>query len=130
MQVLRGAIKTEADHKADRSKDSLHRWCRDNRLNLRTLQEAIAIREQLRKLVVQDGQPCDTSCGDDTTLVLRSLLWGQHQYTAKITPNGGYKQIMGPTKIKIHPCSTLAGRKVPAFLFDELVSYGKDVVVS
>lgn len=96
MQVLRQAIEADARHRADRqTTPSLLRWCKDHSLNLRTLQEAISIRDQLRKLVEQDGQSADTSSGTETAPVIKSLLQGQFQYSAKIMPGNSYKQILG-----------------------------------
>src|ERR1700712_4105828 len=46
MRVLRQALETDAEHKRDRSNDTLRKWCKDNRLNMRTIQEAMSIREQ------------------------------------------------------------------------------------
>ncbi len=103
MQVLRLAMEADARHRADRhTTPTLLRWCKDKSLNLRTLQEAMSIRDQLRKLVQQDGQSPDTSCGAETAPVMRSLLQGQFQYTAKIMPGGGYKQILGALVSRNH----------------------------
>ncbi len=140
LQVLRAALEAEQRRKTDPGSPKLHAWCKDHSLNHRAVSEAISIRDQLRKLVAQDGQSADVSAGDDAAPVLKALLYGLSQYVAVITPTKTYKQFgsgqVGPKEcrrcvpdlilsmqaIKIHPSSVLAGKAVAAFLFDELVS--------
>ncbi|TDL23197.1 P-loop containing nucleoside triphosphate hydrolase protein [Rickenella mellea] len=99
-------------------------WCRKYFLNERTLNEAMNIRDQLRKIAERNGLDWKVSCGDNLELVLKSILRGMSQHTAMIRPDGTYKQIFGLSTVKIHPGSTLSNRKTPVIVYDELVFTG------
>ncbi|KAG8927600.1 putative ATP-dependent RNA helicase dhr2 [Tulasnella sp. 418] len=102
-------------------------WCKEHFLNERTLKEALEIRRQLRQCCekqkmdwkargnIQEGEE-----GEEEG-VLKSMLAGLWQNTALITPDGTYRQVIGQQPVKIHPSSTLFGKKCPAIMYDELV---------
>lgn len=112
---------SKANGRFSTSKSDALAWCKENALNHKVLKEAIAVRKQLRELAIKLGQDPDVSAGEDSEKVLRCLCKGLWANTAKIQPDGrSYKQLLGPRELKIHPSSTMSGRKVPTILFDEL----------
>ncbi|KAJ6465044.1 ATP-dependent RNA helicase Prh1 [Mycena vitilis] len=96
-------------------------WARTHFVNERTLREATAIRDQLRVSCTRADIDWRVSCGEREEPVLLSLAHGLAQNAALIAPDGSYKQIMGQSVIKIHPGSSMADKKVPAIIYDELV---------
>ncbi|KAI0770462.1 P-loop containing nucleoside triphosphate hydrolase protein [Fomes fomentarius] len=97
-------------------------WCRRMFVNERCLAEAMNIRAQLRDVCGRTGMEWKVSAGDACEgPVLRALVSGLVQNTAFLQPDGSYKQVMGPSVVKIHPSSSLADKKVPAIIYDELV---------
>ncbi|CAK9783990.1 P-loop containing nucleoside triphosphate hydrolase protein [Cutaneotrichosporon oleaginosum] len=93
-------------------------WCRANYVNGRTLAQAVRIRAQLRDLAIRFGRDPE-SCAEPGA-VGAALLAGLFMNTAVIQADGSYKQTAGALVVKIHPSSVLAGRKVPAIVYDEL----------
>ena len=116
-------------------------WCKRNFVNQRALREACDIRKQLRSICNRMNIDCNSSCGNDESPVLRSLLKGLLQHVAFLQPDGSYKQVMGPSVcvlkpplrivldsfqqqiVKIHPSSFLIEKRSPAIIYTELVSY-------
>ncbi|KAI0643096.1 P-loop containing nucleoside triphosphate hydrolase protein [Trametes meyenii] len=97
-------------------------WCRRMFLNERCLVEAVNIRAQLRDVCAHAGIDWRVSAGDDVEgPVLKALVHGLVQNTAFLQPDGSYKQVMGQSIVKIHPSSSLADKKVPVIIYDELV---------
>ncbi|KAI0300422.1 P-loop containing nucleoside triphosphate hydrolase protein [Russula brevipes] len=96
-------------------------WCKRNFVNQRALREAGNIRTQLRGVCERIGIDWSLSCGDEESPLLRSLLRGLLQHVAFLQPDGTYKQMMGPSVIKIHPSSFLTDKRSPAIIYDELV---------
>lgn len=94
-------------------------WCRDNAVNSKTLAAACKVRAQLRQLAQRHGQAI-TSCHSELAPISHALLQGLFMNTAVIQADGTYKQTVGSLQVKIHPSSVLAGKKVPAILYDEL----------
>ncbi|KAJ7134300.1 hypothetical protein C8R44DRAFT_770105 [Mycena epipterygia] len=114
------------DKEKEREQDKVGRsarkeWARAHFVNERTLKEARSIRDQLSVLCARVGIDCRTSCGEREEPVLLSLAHGLAQNAALIAPDGSYKQIMGQSIVKIHPSSSMADKKVPAIIYDELV---------
>ncbi|KAI6152416.1 P-loop containing nucleoside triphosphate hydrolase protein [Pisolithus tinctorius] len=103
------------------NKSSRKEWCKQHFLNERTFTEALKIRDQLRVTCGRVGLDWRASKKDSEDPVLRSFTVGLVQQSALLQPDGSYKQLMGRSVVKIHPGSTLADKKVPAIIFDELV---------
>ncbi|KAJ6620711.1 P-loop containing nucleoside triphosphate hydrolase protein [Mycena sp. CBHHK59/15] len=117
-----GEEQTEKEKEKDKVGRSARReWCRAHFVNERTLREASAIREQLRAHCARAGLDVRASCGERCEPVLLSLAHGLAQNAALIAPDGSYKQIIGQSVVKIHPGSSMADKKVPAIIYDELV---------
>ncbi|KAF9262966.1 P-loop containing nucleoside triphosphate hydrolase protein [Marasmius fiardii PR-910] len=96
-------------------------WCQKHFLNERALLEASDIREQLHHTCERLGMDPQVSCGDQDEPIIESLGHGLVANTAFLQPDGTYKQTMGQSVVKIHPSSTLSGKKFPTIVFDELV---------
>ncbi|KAI6127373.1 P-loop containing nucleoside triphosphate hydrolase protein [Pisolithus croceorrhizus] len=103
------------------NKSSRKEWCKQHFLNERTIAEALKIRDQLRSTCGRVGLDWRASKKDIEEPVLRSFTVGLIQQSALLQPDGSYKQLMGHSVVKIYPGSTLADKKVPAIIFDELV---------
>ncbi|KAG8913282.1 putative ATP-dependent RNA helicase dhr2 [Tulasnella sp. 417] len=121
-------VEMDSDGRSSSKRNVAKEWCKTNFLNERALKEALDIRKQLRETCERqdvDWKSSERSRkpeGDnDDEGVLRSLLAGLWQNTAMITPDGSYKQVVGGQPVKIHPSSSLFGRKVPAIMYDELI---------
>ncbi|KAF7799371.1 hypothetical protein EIP86_010603 [Pleurotus ostreatoroseus] len=106
---------------ASESKAGRRAWCQKQYINFRCLTEAMDIRKQLREVCEKLKMDWRTSCGDKEQPILRSLVCGLVQNTAFLQPDGSYKQVLGPSLVKIHPGSALCDKKVPAIFYDELV---------
>lgn len=136
LNVLRAYV--DVDMANDRA--GTRSWCNSNWFGEKALKEALAIRAQLRSTCEHMKIDCRQKPGDATDNILKSLLAGLFMNTALLQPDGSYKQIVGqrvspciffrrqrthnlaPQPVKIHPASSLGGRKVSAIIFDELVS--------
>lgn len=138
MMVL-NVLRTYEGIVAVESKSGQREWCRQQFVNERTLREAADIRTQLRKTCERVQIDWRTSRSDSEEPILRSLVHGLVQHSAFLQPDGTYKQTMGQSVrffffrsisrclmliqiIKIHPGSSLCDKKVPAIVYDELVS--------
>jgi HrpA-like RNA helicase len=102
-------------------------WCRRYWVNERTLIEAREIRKQLQGICERLGwtenlQDSGGGSEQQEESILLSLGSGLVQNSAFLQPDGSYKQTMGYSNVKVHPGSVLAGRRVPAIVYDELVS--------
>jgi HrpA-like RNA helicase len=120
------------------------KWLKDNHVNGKTIQHALKVREQLRELARRDGVDPGLTCGSESEVVGRCLLRGLFMNTAIVQSDGSYRQTAGSLVslsssclldsfvrfggklitqiVKIHPSSVLMSKKVPAILYDELVS--------
>jgi ATP-dependent RNA helicase DHX33 len=114
--------KKQKQQQQPHSRGGLAQWCRTNHVNGKTLTAATKVRQQLRELAARHGQDFRTSCGGEYAAVGRALLQGLFMNTAVIQADGSYRQAAGSLQVKIHPSSVLVGRKVPAIVYDELVS--------
>ncbi|PCH40315.1 nucleoside triphosphate hydrolase protein [Wolfiporia cocos MD-104 SS10] len=106
---------------ASEGKAARRDWCRKQFVNDRCLLEAQNIRNQLQEVCARMGIDRRTSCGENEQPVLKSLVRGLVQHAAFLQPDGSYKQLMGPSIVKIHPSSSLCDKKVPVIIYDELV---------
>ncbi|KAK4252254.1 P-loop containing nucleoside triphosphate hydrolase protein [Corynascus novoguineensis] len=124
-----------AAENADRVK-----WCKDRKLNLRNMKQALHIRKQLRRLCVRqrmseppppDPQPFSPVSPDQATSILKCFLAGFSIKTAILAPDNSYVTSHGKHVVAIHPASVLHGQKKEAIMFLEHVytqkSYAKKV---
>lgn len=116
LNILRAYI--DVDQANDRG--NTRGWCNSNWFGEKALREALSIRAQLRSTCQHMKMDYTQKPGDATDNILKSLLAGLFMNTALLQPDGSYKQIVGQRPVKIHPASSLSGRKATAILFDEL----------
>ncbi|OBZ71650.1 putative ATP-dependent RNA helicase prh1 [Grifola frondosa] len=119
--TILNVVRSYEEIAASESKAGRKEWCRKQYLNDRCLVEAMNIRSQLQGVCERMDIDWRTSCGDDEQPILKSLVRGLVQHAAFLQPDGSYKQVMGPSIVKIHPSSSLCDKKVPAIVYDELI---------
>ncbi|KAJ7601042.1 P-loop containing nucleoside triphosphate hydrolase protein [Mycena floridula] len=120
--TILNVVRAYEDIKASESKEGRRTWCRSHFLNERTLLEAAEIKAQLEMTCRRKGIDPTVSCGESDEPVLRSLVQGLFTNSAFLQKDGSYKQTVGQSTVKIHPGSVLIEKKVPAIIYDELVS--------
>ncbi|KAL2142195.1 hypothetical protein VTI28DRAFT_1462 [Corynascus sepedonium] len=116
------------------------KWCKDRKLNLRNMKQALNIRKQLRGLCVRqrmmeppppDPQPFSPISPDQAASILKCFLAGFSIKTAILAPDNSYVTSHGKHVVAIHPASVLHGQKKEAIMFLEHVytqkSYAKKV---
>ncbi|KAJ1307538.1 hypothetical protein OPQ81_001635 [Rhizoctonia solani] len=116
LNILRAYL--DVDQANDRA--NTRSWCNSNWFSEKALREALSIRAQLRSTCQHMKMDSTQKPGDMSDGILKSLLAGLFMNTALLQPDGSYKQIVGQRPVKIHPASSLSGKKVTAILFDEL----------
>lgn len=90
MNVLRAFIAIKED-----KSESPVKWAKENYVNMKTLQAALRVREQLHELARREGVDSSVSCGGEVDKVGRCLLSGLYMNTAVIQSDGTYKQTAG-----------------------------------
>eukprot|EP00240_Pyramimonas_obovata_P012174 CAMPEP_0118953878 /NCGR_PEP_ID=MMETSP1169-20130426/57305_1 /TAXON_ID=36882 /ORGANISM="Pyramimonas obovata, Strain CCMP722" /LENGTH=115 /DNA_ID=CAMNT_0006901423 /DNA_START=26 /DNA_END=373 /DNA_ORIENTATION=- len=65
------------------------------------------------------------SCGDDTSLVRRSLVCGYFLNAASKLPDGMYRCLANSQTVALHPSSILFNKKPDTVLYNELVRTSK-----
>ena len=118
--------------KGRKGKAERREWCRKYWVNERTLIEAREVRKQLEGVCERLGwteglRDAGDSGEKEEESILFSLGCGLVQNSAFLQPDGSYKQTMGRSVVKIHPGSMLAEKKVPAIVYDELVSTSNSI---
>ncbi|QRW03963.1 Helicase associated domain (HA2) [Ceratobasidium sp. AG-Ba] len=116
LNVLRAYVEVSGGS----NRAEVRNWCNANWFGEKALKEALSIRVQLRSTCQHMKVDWSQKPGDTSDHVLRSLLAGLFLNTALLQPDGSYRQLVGQRPVKIHPASSLSGRKVPAIIFDEL----------
>ncbi|CAE6516064.1 unnamed protein product [Rhizoctonia solani] len=116
LNILRAYL--DVDQANDRG--NTRNWCNSNWFGEKALREALSIRTQLRSTCQHMKMSSTQKPGDTSESILKSLLTGLFMNTALLQPDGSYKQVVGQRPVKIHPASSLSGRKIAAILFDEL----------
>ncbi|KAL1902836.1 Salivary acidic proline-rich phosphoprotein 1/2 [Sporothrix stenoceras] len=112
-------------------------WCKQRRINLRNMRQAINIRRQLRGICVRQKMLTADEVAesnealsednfvplspDRTDALLRCFLGGFVLKTAMLAPDGSYITTEGKHVVAIHPSSVLHGRKTEAIMYLEQV---------
>ena len=86
------------------------RFCHENRLNMRALQRANKIRDQLKNILNKLKLPI-ISCECDIESILRCLVTGLFCNAAQREPNGIYRIVKSSEDFHLHPSSILATLK-------------------
>lgn len=118
------------------------KWCRDRKINIRNMKQALNIRKQLRGLCVRQGmieqpppdpQPFNPLSPEQAAAILKCFLTGFSIKTAILAPDNSYVTAHGKHVVAIHPSSVLHGQKKEAIMFLEHVytqkNYAKKVSV-
>jgi ATP-dependent RNA helicase DHR2 len=117
------------------------RWCKERRINVRNIRQALNIRKQLRDLSVRHGllaetppmdpQPFAPTLPEQAEAILKCFLRGFALKTALLAPDSSYVTSVGKHVVAIHPSSVLHGQKKEAIMFLEHVytqkNYAKKV---
>ncbi|XP_030831683.1 probable ATP-dependent RNA helicase DHX35 [Strongylocentrotus purpuratus] len=102
------------------------RWCRENFLNSKALIRALAVREQLKKLLKKFKVKMVSSEGDMDT-VLRCIVAGFFPNAAHYHPSGEYRTIRDDYPLHIHPSSVLYTQPPPRWVvYNEVLQTSKD----
>ena len=117
-------------------------WCKDRKLNIRNMKQALNIRKQLRGLCVRekmmeqpppDPQPFMPTSPEQAAVILQCFLKGFALKTAILAPDSSYITAYGKHVVAIHPSSVVHGQKKEAIMFLEHVytqkNYAKKVSI-
>ncbi|KAG8810314.1 putative ATP-dependent RNA helicase dhr2 [Serendipita sp. 399] len=102
------------------SKSGRKDWCRRMFVNERALNEAIRIRDQIKRSCQQSGMDPNLSCGEKYEPILKSLFRGLVHHNAMRQADDSYKNT-ALLAIKIHPSSVLCDKRPQSFMYEELV---------
>ncbi|KAI7872375.1 P-loop containing nucleoside triphosphate hydrolase protein [Spinellus fusiger] len=105
-------------------------WCKENFINIRNIKIALEVRDQLIRFCERLDISPSTSCGTDTDVVLKCFLSGFFQNTALLQPDGSYRSVAGSQTVKIHPASSMFGKRVEGVMYNELVFTTKHYIRS
>lgn len=92
------------------------KWCRDNRLNYRSLQRAVSVRAQLKRYLERFGMMTEESLSSShwqadpsrqAELIQRCLTTGYFAHAAKMQPDGTFKPVSGGLTLHAHPSSLM-----------------------
>ncbi len=117
-------------------------WCKDRKLNIRNMKQALNIRKQLWGLCVRekmmeqpppDPQPFMPTSPELAAVILQCFLKGFALKTAILAPDSSYVTAHGKHVVAIHPSSVVHGQKKEAIMFLEHVytqkNYAKKVSI-
>lgn len=111
-------------------------WCKQRKINMRNMRQALNIRRQLRGLCLKeklldeappaDPQPFVPISPERAEQVLKCFLRGFALKTAMLAPDSSYVTVQGKHVVAIHPASVLHGQKKEAIMFLEHVYTNKN----
>eukprot|EP01135_Chromosphaera_perkinsii_P000731 Nk52_evm19s151 gene=Nk52_evmTU19s151 len=100
-------------------------WCFENFLQARTLRRAQDVRKQL--VGILDRYRLDiVSAGQNYDKVRKAICSGYFRHAAKKDPQEGYKTIVDPQVVFIHPSSSLFNHQPEWVIYHELVMTTKE----
>ncbi|TQB72386.1 hypothetical protein MPDQ_006872 [Monascus purpureus] len=117
-------------------KDS--RWCRENRLNYRSLLRAVSIRAQLKRYLERFGIRVDETLSSNQRhadlsrqpeRIQRCLATGYFAHAAKMQPDGTFKTVSGGLTLHAHPSSLMFNRKADWVIFHEILQTGEKIYI-
>lgn len=100
------------------------KFCIEFKLNMRALQRAGRIKDQL-KSIMQKLKLRTISCECDVESILRCLVTGLFMNAAQREPNGIYKTLKSNDDYHLHPSSVLNLVKPPWIVFTEVLQTDK-----
>lgn len=91
------------------------RWCRENRLNFKSMARAVSIRNQLKNYLDRAGlnvteSLASSSAGGETdkvTEIRKCLVSGYFSHAARMQADGSFKTVNGGATLYAHPSSLL-----------------------
>lgn len=104
------------------------KFCSEFRLNIKALNKACKIRDQIRALMARNGLKV-VSCEFDVESILRCLVTGLFANVAQRQPSGVYKTFKGDDEFHLHQSSVLGVVKPPWIVFNEVVQTDKKFLV-
>ncbi|KAF2222855.1 ATP dependent RNA helicase [Elsinoe ampelina] len=115
-------------------------WCRNHRLNFKSLSKAVSVRNQLRKYLERFGinveetlarreQSGDTDLNSKTEKIRRCLTTGYFANAARMQPDGTFKTVDGGTTMHAHPSSLMFNRKADWVIFHEVMETGDKIFI-
>lgn len=101
-------------------------WCYENYLQVRSLNKARDIREQLEGLC--ERVEVQTSSSNEVELICKALTAGYFYNTAKLSKDGSFKTVKQQHCVHIHPSSVLSKDEEPPrwLLYHELAFTTKE----
>lgn len=103
------------------------KFCNDFKLNMRALQRAMQLRDQLKKLLYRYRVKL-TSCEGDVESVLRCMTTGLFMNAAQREGMGTYRTLKGNQAYSLHPTSILHILNPPWILFTEILHQDKPYI--
>ncbi|XP_014768060.1 probable ATP-dependent RNA helicase DHX35 [Octopus bimaculoides] len=101
-------------------------WCAENYLNLKGLNRACNIRNQLKQMLKKFKVQL-VSCGDNTELLQRCIAAAFFANAARLHYDGTYRTIRNNHCLHIHPTSVLYTDTPPQWVvFNEVIQTNKD----
>lgn len=133
---------TTMQHYAAENSDRVG-WCKQRKINVRNMRQAMNIRRQLRGLCMRekmlaeapppDPQPFAPIPPSQAETVVKCFMKGFALKTAMLAPDSSYITAHGKHVVAIHPSSVLHGQKKEAIMFLDHVftqkNYAKKVSV-
>uniref|UniRef100_A0A0K8S6A6 RNA helicase n=1 Tax=Lygus hesperus TaxID=30085 RepID=A0A0K8S6A6_LYGHE len=101
-----------------------YKFCYDNFLNIRNMEYAIKVRQQLMEICQRCKIPF-SSCGDDTEKVRKCFVMGFFMNVAELHRDKKYWTLLKKQVVNIHPSSVVSGSMPPLVLYTELVRTAK-----
>ncbi|KAK7417502.1 Salivary acidic proline-rich phosphoprotein 1/2 [Neonectria magnoliae] len=111
-------------------------WCKQRKINMRNIRQALNIRRQLRGMCLKEGllseappagpQPFVPVSPERAEQVLKCFLRGFALKTAMLAPDSSFVTVHGKHVVAIHPASVLHGQKKEAIMFLEHVYTNKN----
>ncbi|KHN98581.1 Helicase-associated domain protein [Metarhizium album ARSEF 1941] len=113
-------------------------WCRQKKINMRNMKQALNIRRQLRGICLKERILSESPLPDPqlytplsperAEAVLRCFLRGYALKTAMLAPDASYVTVYGKHVVATHPASVLHGQKKEAIMFLDHVYTNKNYV--
>eukprot|EP00727_Mastigamoeba_balamuthi_P002636 m51a1_g1237 putative probable atp-dependent rna helicase dhx35 isoform x1 (678) ;mRNA; r:547885-550280 len=95
-------------------------WCQGKLVNIKVMQKAVQVRQQLAKYARKYKIPL-RSCGDDVAPITRSILSGYFANVALYQTNEAYVSLRGRHVLYVHPWSVLVDQSPQWVVFHELM---------
>lgn len=121
VNVLRGYIsEVEIMGNGYAASKGIHKWCKENFINGRSLRRALDVYRQLERYLQGLGLST-VSCADDWMRFRRCLTASFFLNTAYRQPDSTYRAMSSGQIVSIHPSSVLFGKRPDWLIFNELV---------